>query len=120
VKKTILIVEDDLDILFAVTTFLENEGYAVYNAENGKAALEILKKHDLPNLILLDMLMPVMDGWKFSSEFVPIYDSKAPIIVMTAASDAAQRAKDIHADGWIGKPFSLDELLAMIKKYERT
>lgn len=119
-KKTILIVEDDLDILFAVTTFLENEGYAVYNAENGKAALEILKKHDLPNLILLDMLMPVMDGWKFSSEFVPIYDSKAPIIVMTAASDAAQRAKDIHADGWIGKPFSLDELLAMIKKYERT
>ena len=117
--KTILIIEDEPDIMLAVSMFLEGEGYTVYGAENGFVALELLKKHDLPHLILLDMVMPVMNGWQFASEFLQLYGRKVPIIVMTAAADAEQRAKDTNANGWIEKPFSLDSLLVLIKKHER-
>jgi CheY-like chemotaxis protein len=118
--KSILVVEDDKNILFAVSTLLEGEGYRVFGAENGFAALESIEKNGLPNLILLDMIMPGMDGWRFASEFMAKYDHKTPIIVMTAAADAKQRAKNIGANGWIGKPFVLDELLGLIKKHART
>lgn len=85
VPKTILIVEDDSDLLFALSLFLEGNGYAVYGAENGSVALEQLKKHGLPNLILLDMVMPVMDGWEFARKFKAHYQSEAPIIVVKKA-----------------------------------
>ena len=118
-SKTILIVEDDPDISFVLSDFLESEGYTVQVAENGAAALLLLSKHGVPNLILLDMMMPVMNGWQFALEFVAKFDHLCPIIVMTAAADAEQRAKDVSAIGWIGKPFDLDKLLALIKKHER-
>ncbi len=115
--KTILIVEDDPDILFALSSLLEDEGYTVQVAENGVVALELLKKYGLPHLILLDMIMPVMNGWQFAAEFTAQYDHLCPIIVMTAAADAQQRAKDVGAIGWIGKPFVLEKLLGMIREY---
>ncbi|MFA6238046.1 MAG: response regulator [Bacteriovorax sp.] len=115
-SKKILIVEDDQDILFALSSLLEDEGYTVQTAENGLVALELLKKSGLPQLILLDMIMPVMTGWQFALEFNAMYDHQCPIIVMTAAADAEQRAKDIGAAGWIGKPFALDKLFKMINE----
>lgn len=117
--KTIIAVEDDEDILFTLKIFLESEGYTVLIAENGLIALDLIKKHGIPNVILLDMKMPVMNGWQFASEFIHRHDHKTPIIVMTAAANAEQRAKDVSAVGWVGKPFSLDDLLTKIKKYER-
>ncbi|MGK5086203.1 response regulator transcription factor [Bdellovibrionota bacterium FG-2] len=118
-SKTILIVEDDKNILFAASALLEGEGYTVVCAENGEMALDLLKEQGMPHLILLDMIMPVMNGWEFAKEFQVKYGTQAPIVVMTAAADAQSRAKDIGAIGWIGKPFILDELLALIKKCER-
>jgi CheY-like chemotaxis protein len=118
-KKTILIIEDDQDILMALSSFLEVEGYAVRTAENGFEAMELLKDGKMPNLILLDMKMPVMNGWQFAIEFLAKHDHLSPIVVMTAAADAKQRAEDISAIGWIAKPFELEELLRVIKKYER-
>lgn len=119
-NKSILVIEDDPDIRFAVSTFLESEGYEVRTSGHGREALESLVTDGIPHLILLDMKMPVMDGWKFAAEFNARFDRKAPLVVMTAAADAAQRARDIHADGWVGKPFDLDALLSTIKRIERS
>jgi CheY-like chemotaxis protein len=118
-KKSILIIEDDEDILLALKTFLEVEGYFVKTAENGFEAMELLKDGVMPNLILLDMKMPVMNGWQFAIEFLAKHDHLSPIVVMTAAADASQRAQDINAIGWVAKPFELDDLLKVVRKYER-
>lgn len=117
--KSILVVEDDHDILFTLKAFLECEGYTVQTAENGLDALELLKTGYMPHLILLDMKMPILNGWQFAIEFLNRHDHLAPIVVMTAAADAEQRAKDVNAIGWIGKPFDLSELAQKIKAYER-
>ncbi len=115
--KKILVIEDEKDIVLTLREFLEAEGYEVQAAANGQEALEILKSLGIPNLILLDMRMPVMNGWEFAAEFLSRYDHLAPILVMTAAADARQRAQEIHATSWVGKPFELDALLTKIKLY---
>jgi DNA-binding response OmpR family regulator len=117
--KTILVIEDEEEILFTIRDFLISEGYNVLTAINGFLAMEILQTSVVPDLILLDMKMPVMNGWEFSSAFIEKYDHMSPILVMTAASDAGQRAKDIQAIGWIEKPFALDAFLEKVKMYER-
>lgn len=114
-KKYIMIVEDDETIRDTVKSLLEFEGYGVRIAENGLDALKSLQTSGLVNLILLDMKMPVMDGWEFVREFVNQYDHSTPILVMTAAGDAKQRAEDVGATDWIGKPFEFDELLKKIR-----
>jgi DNA-binding response OmpR family regulator len=114
-SKKILLIEDDQDILFALASFLQAEGYAVQTALNGLEALELLQRESLPHLILLDMTMPIMNGWEFAAEFRTRYKNEVPIIVITAAADAKQRSIDIHAAGWIAKPFKLDVLLSTIK-----
>ena len=118
-QKLIMIIEDDKDILFSLNDFLQSEGYKVIVAENGMVAMDLLLKNELPNLILLDMMMPVMNGWQFAIEFISMFDHLCPIVVMTAAADAQKRAHDDSAIGWIEKPFDLDKLRAIIKKHER-
>ncbi|PTL85681.1 response regulator [Vitiosangium sp. GDMCC 1.1324] len=105
----ILVVDDDPDLREVVTLMLEAAGYRVRQAENGQIALERIKE-ELPGLILLDMKMPVMDGWSFAAEFHARYAHRVPIVVITAAEDARHRAREVEAEGWIGKPFELDEL----------
>ena len=117
--QRILIIEDEKDILFTLQAFLESEGYEIQTAENGREALRILQSQGIPNLILLDMKMPVMSGWEFAREFLNIYDHMTPILVMTAAADASQRAQEIHATSWVGKPFELEDLLTKIKLYAK-
>lgn len=116
-NKKIFIVEDDIDILFALSSLLEDEGYTVQVAANGLIALELIKEHGLPDIILLDMIMPVMNGWQFAMEFRVLYDHQCPIVVMTAAADAQQRASDVGAVGWIAKPFVLERLFKMIQEH---
>lgn len=118
-KKTILMIEDEKDILSTMKDFLEFEGYDVLTAENGLLALDILKNSEMPNLILLDMKMPKMNGWEFAAAFSETYKNATPIIVATAAVDAEQRAKDAKAVDWVEKPFDLDLLLEKIKKHAR-
>ena len=116
-SKTIFVIEDDPGISFVLSELLEGEGFEVQVAENGVVALELLQKHGVPSLILLDMIMPKMNGWEFAKEFTEKYDHLCPIIVMTAAADAKQRAKDINAVDLIEKPFDFDQFLATIKKH---
>ncbi len=118
-KKTILIVDDEREILLTLREFLEMEGYRVLIAENGFDALKILNQGEIPNLILLDMKMPIMNGWAFALEFLNRHDHISPIVVITAAGDAEQRARDIGAIGWVEKPFDLNQLLKKIEMYSR-
>ena len=117
-QKSILVVEDESDILMSLRDFLESEGYHVLTAENGREALKILQNSKIPNLILLDMKMPVMNGWEFANEFHNQHGEMSPIMVITAAADAQKRADDIHANGWLEKPFGLEALLEKVKMHE--
>jgi urea transport system substrate-binding protein len=111
-----MVIEDDQDILSTLETFLESEGYRVQAAANGREALDAIKaRGQVPALILLDMRMPVLDGWQFAAAFREQHGAKAPIVVMSAAADTAQRAQEIGATGWLSKPFQLNALLDVLR-----
>jgi CheY-like chemotaxis protein len=116
VSHPILVVDDDGAIADIIASFLGEEGYSVIVAHNGKEALE-RTKGTLLDLILLDMKMPIMDGWAFAAAYRQQAGLHAPIVVMTAAHDTRQRANEIAADGFIAKPFDLDDLLALVRHY---
>jgi DNA-binding response OmpR family regulator len=112
----LLIVEDDTDLLGLMALVLSSAGYHVQTALNGRDALQVVAEQ-MPDLILLDMKMPVMNGWEFAAAFQARYAHAVPIVVVTAAEDAAARAQDIGAAGWLGKPFDLDDLLAVTQRH---
>ncbi|MBI4498684.1 MAG: response regulator [Chloroflexi bacterium] len=111
-------VEDDQAITRFVSLALEQEGYQVQTAANGAEAIAQVEQ-ELPDVILLDMLMPVMDGWEFARRFRERWNRKVPIVVMTAATNAQERAEQIQAEGFLGKPFDLDDLLAVVERRTR-
>jgi DNA-binding response OmpR family regulator len=117
-ENPILVVDDDESILDLLEMVLEDEGYSVVLARNGADALDKLERI-APALILLDMRMPEMDGWQFAEAYRQAHTQVAPIVVITAASDAAERAAQIAADGYLGKPFDLDELVAVVGRHVR-
>jgi two-component system, chemotaxis family, chemotaxis protein CheY len=114
--KCILVVDDDETIRDLLDMTLSEEGYEVVAAPNGAAALELVRRAR-PDVILLDMKMPVLDGWQFARAYRAAPGPHAPVVVLTAAENAAQRAAEIKADGWIAKPFDLDELLRVIQQH---
>lgn len=116
--KPILVVEDDDDIRDFVQAILTDAGYSVVVAPNGAVALESVEREP-PRAILLDMKMPIMDGWEFAQRYRQRVAAAAPIIVMTAAHDARVRAAQVRAIDVLGKPFDLDELLAVVARATR-
>lgn len=118
-RGTVLVVEDDDDLRELLQRVLEDERYAVATASDGEAALRLLDTRDAPQLILLDMRMPRMGGAELARELRKRNPAPPPIIVMTAAEYASQRAHDIAAAGWLAKPFSIDELLATVRRFVR-
>ena len=116
--KPVLIVEDDPDLLDMMEIVLESADYPVRKALNGKEALEATREQ-MPGLILLDMKMPVMDGWEFAQRFKREFDGAAPIVVVTAAADAKMRAEEIGAQGYLAKPFEIDDLIHCVNKHYR-
>ena len=114
--RPILIIEDDEAILSTLELALGDEGYEVLTAMDGAAALEVIERQ-APALILLDMKMPVMDGWTFAHAYRRQPEPWAPVLVVTAARDAAQRAAEVGADGYLAKPFELDDLLDLVGRY---
>jgi CheY-like chemotaxis protein len=95
---------------------LEEEGYRLLTAADGREGLELLRTAK-PDLILLDMKMPVMDGYEFARQYRETHSDRAPIIVMTAAEDPRKRAEEIGAAGWLGKPVELDDLFQTVKQH---
>jgi CheY-like chemotaxis protein len=110
----ILVVDDDPSILRTVSEILLFEQYKVETATNGAEALQVLERVQ-PWLVLLDMRMPVMDGWSFMQE-VRVRGLTMPILVMTAAQDARRWAEEVRAADFLPKPFDLDELLAAVQR----
>jgi CheY-like chemotaxis protein len=115
-SRSVLIVEDDTDLLEMMAIVLADAGFRVRKAANGLEALEAVRR-DLPCVILLDMKMPVMDGWEFARRFRAEFDRLAPIIVVTAAADAQARAQEIEAEGYLAKPFDIDDLLQIVEHF---
>ena len=106
----VLVVDDEDDIRGFLESALENEGYEVVQAANGLEALHLLEA-GAPELILLDMDMPVMDGREFAEAYRHSYNPQVPIVVMSARPSAARTAASIGACCYLNKPFDLDELL---------
>ena len=112
----ILVVEDDENIRELVDVILSGAGYEVVTAPDGAAALQAVGSAR-PDLVLLDMRMPIMDGWEFARQYRARPEPPAPIVVLTAARDAAARAAEIHADGFLGKPFDVESLLSLVSQH---
>jgi CheY-like chemotaxis protein len=118
VSATILIVEDDIDTREMLGRFLELEGYRVETAENGKLALERLGSGVDACVILLDLMMPVMDGWQFRQEQTRNAElADIPVIVVSAAG--RERIQKIDADAYLSKPVDLEELLGCVTQFCR-
>jgi signal transduction histidine kinase/ActR/RegA family two-component response regulator len=114
--RTILLVDDDADVRHALRPIIEREGYVLKEAENGLAALERLKREGPPDLILLDLEMPVMDGWGFLSERERDAALRAvPVIVISAHRDVARRVAAARAC-YIQKPFRPESLVQTIER----
>lgn len=109
----ILVVDDEPDIRETVSEMLDLEGYSVATAANGAEALRAVER-DHPDIVLLDMRMPVLDGWGFASA-LRARGVAVKIVVMTAARDAERWAREISANGYLAKPFGFDDLLTAIE-----
>ena len=109
IQTSVLVVDDDPAILITVSEILALEGYRVRTAANGVEALEAIAE-ERPALVLLDMRMPVLDGWGVAAQLRDLGIS-VPILVMTAAQNARGWAAEIDAQGFLPKPFDLEELL---------
>src|ERR1043165_7264957 len=121
-RRFILLVDDDADVRDSIGEALEGEGYRVVNASNGKEALRLLKDDGIrPDLILLDIMMPEMDGWAFRAEQHKDPTLAAiPVIVFTAYRTPRDTARQLDAAGFLRKPLRLDELLSAIDRVSRT
>ena len=113
----VLIVEDDPDTREMLGRFLELEGFEVEKASNGREALATLRAGERASVILLDLMMPVMDGWQFRAEqrSDPVL-SQIPVVVVTAAGPRT-RVPPIDADAWLPKPIDLDVLLETLSPF---
>ena len=113
-----MIVEDDLDIRDALTQILEFEGYNVLSAENGQDALARLRDGEKPSLILLDLMMPVMDGWQFRVEQQKDANlNTIPVVIISADGRVYQKASAIGAVGYLKKPVELEVLLSTVERH---
>jgi len=114
-KTSILLVDDDVRMLRMMQRILELENYRVLTASSGEAAFDILLDGETPDLVLLDIVMPVMDGYSLCRhirEFSPV-----PVIMVTAKGEEEEKVAglDSGADDYITKPFSSKELVARVR-----
>ena len=112
--KKILIVEDEANIRELLRLYLEREGYTVLEAENGVEGIKKWKS-DKPDMLLLDVMMPVMDGWAVCREIRA--ESDVPIIMLTAKGETADRVSGLGmgADDYIVKPLEMPEVIARVR-----
>jgi CheY-like chemotaxis protein len=116
--RSILIVEDDLDLREALSEVLRDEGYTVAMAADGREALDHLRRQSRPSLILLDLTMPVMNGWQFRAEQRQDPDlSGIPVVVLSAGERLAEQVALLGITDYVRKPIELGQLLRLIERY---
>lgn len=118
-SKNVLIVEDDIDIRETLSELLQDEGYTVSIAENGQVGLDLLRNsEDKPNIILLDLMMPVKNGFEFCKEKHEDESiSHIPVIIMSAHGHVKESGDLISAQAYLKKPLDIFEMLKYIDQY---
>lgn len=111
----VLIVDDDRDIRETTQLLLEEHGHRVICAANGQEALHLMQQGPRPDFVVLDLMMPVMSGWELREQMLgdPAL-ATIPTIVISGDTKAVQRRDDLRVDGYLSKPFELDDLLGQI------
>lgn len=113
-QKTVLVIEDDPNTANLVELYLKNEGFAALTANNGETGLALARRHH-PDLVVLDLMLPRMDGWEVCRQLRKTSD--LPVIMLTARGEEIDRVSGLTlgADDYVVKPFSPRELIARIK-----
>ena len=115
----VLVVDDDESIRETLVAILQDEGYPTVGAQHGGEALDLLRRAEpMPCLILLDLMMPVMDGGAFRC--LQLGDpslASIPVVVISAYHDVEEQARALHPSGTLKKPMQLEALIAMVKKF---
>jgi CheY-like chemotaxis protein len=113
---SVLVVDDEPQVVWMLQFSLEAEGYQTFSARDGRAALDEVREHH-PSLMLLDIMMPVMDGWSVLEELQDLPEGERPrVVVVSARASLRDRAKatELGADAFVQKPFSVDDLLGVL------
>ena len=119
--SSVLVVDDEPQVVWMLQFSLEAEGYRTLSARDGRAALDEVREHH-PSVVLLDIMMPVMDGWAFLEELQTLPAGERPrVIVVSARSSLRDRAKaaELGADAFVAKPFNVDDLMVVLHDVEQ-
>lgn len=117
--KSILVADDDPDILSIVSMSLETQGYQVFTAANGREAVDTARENQ-PDLVLMDMMMPVVSGYEAVTELKADARTRdIPIVGLSAKAMATdmERATDVGVDGYITKPFRIAQVISVVQDY---
>ena len=113
---TVLVVDDEPEVVLVLQFSLEAEGYQTWSASNGVEALEEIAAHH-PQLMVLDIMMPTMDGWSVLEEMLKLPAEERPrVVVVSALASLQDRAKavELGADAYVPKPFNVEELIGVL------
>ncbi|HET9723445.1 MAG TPA: response regulator [Actinomycetota bacterium] len=122
VATSVLVVDDEPQVVWMLRFSLEAEGYQTISAGDGRDALDQIRRHR-PKVVLLDIMMPVMDGWSVLEELRTLAAGERPrVVVVSARASTRDREKAIAlgADAFVAKPFNVDDLLDVVHELERT
>jgi CheY-like chemotaxis protein len=111
----VLVIDDDDAVCEVLREALSEDGYAVATVPHGAAALELVKHHQ-PAVILLDLRMPIMDGWSFAEQYRRAAKPAASLILVSALKEIEESAARLGAAAFIRKPFELDEVVQVIDR----
>ncbi len=118
-RGRLLLVEDDAELRQSLSDLLRDAGFDVEVAENGLVALTYLEDSPPPCLVLLDLMMPVMNGWEFrEAQSRNQKISEIPVVILTADGRAELKAESLGAAGYLRKPIEVERLLGMLAEYE--
>lgn len=119
-QTSVLVVDDEPQVVWMLQFSLEAEGFQTFAARDGRTALAGLKEHR-PKLVLLDIMMPVMDGWTVLEQIRDLPDEDRPrVVVVSARASLRDRVKaaELGADAFVAKPFNVDDLLGLLHRLE--
>ncbi|HLJ65823.1 MAG TPA: response regulator [Chloroflexota bacterium] len=113
--EPVLVVDDDPDLRLAIQWALEDEGLEVVTAADGREALDVGTRSQ-PSLVVLDIGLPVLDGYAVAAGLRQTHGYAVPILVVTADGRAAEKAERVEAFDYLHKPFELDDLLSAVRR----
>ena len=120
-QTSVLVVDDEPQVVWMLQFSLEAEGFQTFAARDGRTALDELRQHR-PQLVLLDIMMPVMDGWSVLQEIRDLPEGERPrVVVVSARATLRDRAKaaELGAIAFVAKPFNVDDLLGVLNRLKK-